>query len=125
MWLGGSSGSGLWKNDGEIAGSLLFYFKDGGGCCLNVKLKKVLCVVLTLLLSVNTLFSCVVYADQGFDDLFISPTPTPKPPLVAVDIDKLPGWQAQQDDMVKLHAWFMSLFAGSAPVMKEWGASAA
>lgn len=123
MWLGGSSGSGLWKNDGEIAGSLLFYFKDGGGCCLNVKLKKVLCVALTLLLSVNTLFSCVVYADQGFDDLFISPTPTPKPPLV--DIDKLPGWQAQQDDMVKLHAWFMSLFAGSAPVMKEWGASAA
>lgn len=125
MWLGGSSGSGLWKNDREIAGSLLFYFKDGGGCCLNVKLKKVLCVALTLLLSVNTLFSYVVYADQGFDDLFISPTPTPKPPLVAVDIDKLPGWQAQQDEMMKLNSWFMSLFAGSAPVMKEWGASAA
>ena len=92
---------------------------------MNVKLKKVLCVALTLLLSVNTLFSCVVYADQGFDDLFISPTPTPKPPLVAVDIDKLPGWQAQQDEIIKLDSWFMSLFAGSAPVMKEWGASAA
>lgn len=128
MWLGGSSGSGLWKNDGEIAGSLLFYFKDGGGCCLNVKLKKVLCVVLTLLLSVNTLFSCVVYADQGFDDLFISPTPTPEPtkkPLIEIDVDNLPNWEAQQDEMVKLNSWFMSLFAGSAPVMKEWGASAA
>ena len=128
MWLGGSSGSGLWKNDGEIAGSLLFYFKDGGGCCLNVKLKKILCVALTLLLSVNTLFSYVVYADQGFDDLFISPTPTPEPtkkPLIEIDVDNLPNWEAQQDEMVKLNSWFMSLFAGSAPVMKEWGASAA
>lgn len=128
MWLGGSSGSGLWKNDREIAGSLLFYFKDGGGCCLNVKLKKVLCVTLTLLLSVNTMFSYVVYADQGFDDLFISPTPTPEPtkkPLIEIDIDNLPNWEAQQDEMVKLNSWFMSLFAGSAPVMKEWGASAA
>ena len=87
---------------------------------MNVKLKKVLCVVLTLLLSVNTLFSCVVYAG----DLAVVPTPTPAGGMPWWDDDDWKAYeqmQAYKPAGSEFTEWLMTAVTGSDVASKELG----